>query len=221
MWCYNHIFRFLFKCKIIYFQKLCLYIFNIKSEWFISLFCGIPYNRTPCAIIKLKITASSLIKLCDNFLICCSYILYKLIIRLIKLSCLSNILRNYHLLVHLCRCRNRIFSHCILILKLLKKFKIFHKWMFFCLNPANKISGFKVCHLSIKLNSAALFLMSNTFKSPHKIKMPELSAKFSICYSMKACCFLLCDNVTDAVICYFFKLVLCNLTCRKISLSIF
>ena len=53
---------------------------------------------------------------------------------------------------------------------------VVHKRMCFCFYLSYEISCFKICHLSVKLYTAAIFLVDNAFKSPHKIQMPEFSA---------------------------------------------
>ena len=72
--------------------------------------------------------------------------------------------------------------------------------MYFCFYLSYEISCFKICHLSVKLYTAAIFLVGNAFKSPHKIQVPEFSAELSIGDRMEACCFLLCNDFCHALI---------------------
>ena len=115
----HHILRSSFQCQIIYFQKPCLYLFNINTKWLVSLLCSISDNCTPGTVIKLQITASCCIELFDHILICLTDILDQFIICRIKFSCLLNVLRNDHLLIHLRRCRNGILCNGLFIFKLL------------------------------------------------------------------------------------------------------
>ena len=182
----NHILRFSFECKVIYFEKLSLYLIQVNSQCLVSLLCRISYNRTPGTVIELKISASCVIKLSDYLLISLADILYQFFICGIKLSCTIDICRNNQLLEHLCRCRNRIFCHCIFIFKLLQKFEILHKRMCLCLNLSNQISIIQNGKFCIELHTIAGMFMFHTLKSPHKIKMPERSPELSICNHMVA-----------------------------------
>ena len=150
------------------------------------MFCCITDDSPPGTIVKLKISASGIIELFNNILICFSNILNQFFIRCIKLSCCLKVCRHNHLLKCLRWSWNRIFRNSIFIFKLFQKLKVFYKWMCLSLNLSYKISIIKHCQFAIKTYSVTSCLMSNSFEAPHKIKMPEGSSELSICDYMKA-----------------------------------
>ena len=58
--------------------------------------------------------------------------------------------------------------------------------MRFWLNFSNKIRVVKYRQFCIKLHAVTCILMSNAFKAPHEIKMPERSPEFPICNNMES-----------------------------------
>ena len=77
------------------------------------------------------------------------------------------------------------------------------------------VNALKVCHLSVKLYAATIFFMSNSFKSPHKIQMPEFSSEFPICNRMVSCYFLLCNDLCHARIRHAVEFFLCDCSSFK------
>ena len=208
-----HICRLSFQCKVIHCKQLRLHIIQINAKRLIPLFCRVPYDSTPCAVIKLQIAAACIVELLNHILICLANILNQLLVCCINLSCSFVVCRHNHLLKGLRRCGNGIFGNCVFILKLFQKFEIFHKRMCLRLNLSYQIGVLQQCQLSVKLHAVACVLMCNAFKAPHEIQMPESSSELPVCNHMVAQLLLLCHNLCNLFLRNPIKCLLADFSC--------
>jgi len=215
-----HICRLILQRQVVDCQELFLDIFQVNAERLITLLCGISHDCAPGAVIQLQISASCIIELVDHILICQSDVLDQFFVCCVEFSGTLEILRNDHLLEHLCRCRDGVLCNSLIVLELFQKLKIGNKRMRYCLDLSGQIGILQRCQLAAELYAGACLLMSYAFKAPHEIQMPVFSSVLAVGDDVIACLLLLGNQFTNGIIFYCGQLFLADFSSLVILSSL-
>ena len=144
-------------------------------------------HHAPGTVIKLDISTSCIVQILDHFSICIYNILYQVCIGCVVFLRLHTVEWHCKLRKELSRRWHCLFCYCILIFKLFYELKMLYKWMLFgYADFSNQISIIDHSCFTMEWKTCLCRCMSDSIKSPHKIKMPGCTTEFTICNNMIA-----------------------------------
>ena len=152
-------------CKVVYLEKFLTDTLKI-CILAIADYATLRNKNAPCAVVKLDISATCIVKIFDYLFVSVCNIVDKFFICRIELPCRFNICRNDELLEKLCGSRNCLLCYCVFILKSLYKFVMFNKRMTVNRDFAGKPCIVNQSLFAVECNTVFGFFVFNSVKSP-------------------------------------------------------
>ena len=159
------------------------------------------YEKSPGAVIQLKIPAACSVQIVDERGIGSDEICFKGFGAFIELMDIFLCKRHIELLQKLCRSGNGKLCNRILILLCLYKTEVIEEGMGSLVGDLSGEEGV-INHGSLSLKGKTCLgrLVVNARKAPHKIQMPGCAAELTVCEHVVAGFFLLRNEVQNAAV---------------------